>query len=255
MYSFDANAIYDIDGRAELIKVFKQRFGFGVCVTDYSSIRKWYDEVVNLATGILKQEIQLLQRNKQSSVVQDLNGMISLKENLEKELKSRYPTPLDEDLIHYTRNGYTSLVQNALNKGAFVDTREDRFGGPTPLMIAAANNDYDLVKLLIKNGSNVNIQNSFGNNSLMYMVENRRPSNFNSFNPKYNIMFDIGKFLIDNGVDKDIVNDHKLDAFNLAWMNGYSDFALEVVKEYNPYSFKPGHIFTPLTSDLPIISL
>lgn len=252
MYRFDANSIYDIDGDVILRKILKEYLEFGVCITDYSSIRKWYDPVINHAIDVLNQEIQSLQKKPQISVVRDLNGMISLKENLENELQSRYPTSLDEDLVRYTRAGYASLVQNTLRKGAFIDTREDGLGGPTPLMIAATNNDYELVKSLKKKGSNVNMQNSLGNNSLMAMVENKKPIGFNSFNLKYSEMMHTGKFLIDNDVDRDIVNEHNENAFELALTNGYNDFAL-MVREYDPNSLRSRYIFTP--SNPPIIWL
>lgn len=74
---------------------------------------------------------------------------------------------IDELFFNAMLNGSIIHVQNFINQGADVNMRmgSDR---DTPLMIAVARQDKELLMLLISSGAEVNIKNDLGNTALYY---------------------------------------------------------------------------------------
>ena len=61
------------------------------------------------------------------------------------------------DIWEATKEGDIEVVKQHLAAGTDVDAKDDKFG-LTPLRMAAANNQNEIAKLLIKEGANVNIK-------------------------------------------------------------------------------------------------
>lgn len=73
-------------------------------------------------------------------------------------------------LITAAKYGHAEIVKILLNKGAFVDQKDQE--GATPLIIASRGDNFDMVKLLISKKANVNAQDRFGTTALMYAAQN-----------------------------------------------------------------------------------
>ena len=73
--------------------------------------------------------------------------------------------------------------------------------GWTPLLLASTYNDYDLIKLFIDNGANINERINFGDNALiLYCIYNT--------NKKLNMK--IIELFISNDINWDLINDNDM---------------------------------------------
>jgi len=108
-------------------------------------------------------------------------------------------TSIDEQLLQTIhRNCYHMTkdhIKQLILKGANVNYH-DKHSLNTPLTIAVAYQKYDLCKLLVENGANVNQLNGLGNTLLMSCVGGYVPSRD----------IDIMKLLLEYGADSDFVN-------------------------------------------------
>jgi ankyrin repeat protein len=66
---------------------------------------------------------------------------------------------LEEELLKAAREGYVEKVKDLLARGA--DPNAIRLG-TTPLHIAAGHGHFDIVKILVENGANVNVKDLMG---------------------------------------------------------------------------------------------
>lgn len=71
-----------------------------------------------------------------------------------------------DSLIEATMSNDTDTVENLLDKGHFVDPRDDK--KRTPLIIAAARGYVDIVDLLVLHKAAVNDVDEFGNTAMFY---------------------------------------------------------------------------------------
>ena len=78
--------------------------------------------------------------------------------------------PLDEkdvsDLFSYARHGRVDDITRSLARGMPVDTRDEI--GNTMLIVACQNGNKRVVKLVLRNGANINVRNYKGNTPLHY---------------------------------------------------------------------------------------
>jgi len=75
-------------------------------------------------------------------------------------------------------------ISNEINK---INKDELNTAGNTPLIVACEKNNKDIVKILIKNGANINMKNQDGLTALFYACEKEK--------------IEIAKLLFDNGAD------------------------------------------------------
>ena len=109
-------------------------------------------------------------------------------------------TSLDDQLLQEIRKNCYHMrkdhIKKLILKGANVNYH-DKHNLNTPLTFAVAYQKYDLCRLLVENGANVNhIANGLGNTLLMSCVGGYAPSRD----------IDIMKLLLESGADSDIVN-------------------------------------------------
>jgi hypothetical protein len=117
-------------------------------------------------------------------------------------------------LRHAVIRGDIETVRHLVQSGASVDyiPEEELWAGTTPLMIASYNRQFEVVKILIENGANVNSRNFIGQTSLIaacmkddyqlaqYLIENG--ANVNLANNKGQT----GLTFATRAINKDIVN-------------------------------------------------
>jgi ankyrin repeat protein len=98
------------------------------------------------------------------------------------------------------------IIQRLIEAGARTDARY--LGGSTPLMIAAAFCNPEVVDILIEVGSNINTRDEvYGRTALMYAVE-------------FNSNAEITKLLIDSGADVNVRDEEGITPLILAAMEG-----------------------------------
>lgn len=89
-----------------------------------------------------------------------------------------------------------------LDKGFPPDSQIDPKYGYSPLQIAAINNHYPLIELLLIRGANINLQDRWGNTPLMLAVTNQNHEAIHS--------------LLRNGSDLSLKNNYGLTAMDKA---------------------------------------
>jgi len=78
----------------------------------------------------------------------------------------------DAYFFELVKKGNPGEIQNAINKGADVNAR-DQIIGSTPLMYAAQYNpNPDVIQLLINNGADANLKDNEGKTALDYAEDN-----------------------------------------------------------------------------------
>jgi len=82
---------------------------------------------------------------------------------------------VNEDLLQASQRDDLAGVKKALVNGANVNARDFRQPGYTSLMLASLNGNFEIVKLLVQAGANVNAKNTDGNNALIFAVERMHP--------------------------------------------------------------------------------
>lgn len=80
----------------------------------------------------------------------------------------------------------------------YLHNKKEDFCGATPLMIACYNNDYELVKLLIENGADINIKDFNGNSTISYIINWKIETN-----EDLNERKDLINYLLNNGITKE----------------------------------------------------
>jgi ankyrin repeat protein len=111
------------------------------------------------------------------------------------------------EIINSTKNRNLDELKLLIKNGINIDT-QDNFGN-TSLIYASENDDIEIVKFLVKNNVDVNIQNKEGNNALLMA------SYYNNI--------DIVKYLLENGAVISIKNNDNLDSLLIASKNNYFD--------------------------------
>jgi ankyrin repeat protein len=100
----------------------------------------------------------------------------------------------DEALWKSVLHKYIKGVNDALERGANVNVRDEVKWGWTVLMTAASIGNLEIVKLLVEHGADVNLKNVKGNTALILAAQN---DNFN-----------IVKYLVEKGADVKIKNEY-----------------------------------------------
>lgn len=132
-------------------------------------------------------------------------------------------TPLsDEDFLKLCRTGTAREVENAMKTGANVNAQESdgdtREWGLSALMVAARNNNPDVVTALIKNGANVNAKDFGDENTALKWAAVDNP------NPEVIIT------LIKNGIDVNTRDRHGNTALMWAAWNPNPEVITVLIK-------------------------
>lgn len=128
------------------------------------------------------------------------------------------------------RLGKLEQVRKLLAIGANVNTRRDNLlGGTTPLHEAVANEQKDIVKLLIQHGANINAQDDDDNtplhNALAYTLD--------GFGIPRNKDKNIVEFLIHNKADVNVANSFGHTPLHKAVMCEYEENIIELLITHN----------------------
>ena len=110
-------------------------------------------------------------------------------------------------LMVASKNGHTEIVQLLLEKGAYVNAKDNY--GETALMLAAANGRTEIVQLLLEKGADVNAKNEYGRTALMYALGNYRT--------------EIIQLLLEKGADVNAKNKYGSTALMFAASNGRTE--------------------------------
>jgi ankyrin repeat protein len=100
-------------------------------------------------------------------------------------------------LLKSAENNFFAGVKKAIEIGANINGMQDE-GYYSALMVAAHNENIEMVEFLINNGADTNIQNSMGNTALILSVQNGN--------------IDIIRILLNAGADVNIKNDFNENA-------------------------------------------
>ena len=114
-------------------------------------------------------------------------------------------------LMIASKNSYGEVVKRLLENGAQVDLQKR--DGWSALMIASETGHGDVVKLLLENGAQVNLQKEDGESALMIASENGHG--------------EVVRILLENGAQVDLQNQDGVSALMLASQNGH----VKVVKK------------------------
>jgi ankyrin repeat protein len=80
---------------------------------------------------------------------------------IELDLNPRCPGVICKPVFYAARNGSIKIMELLIDAGADIDGQSGK-SGDTPLIIASYRHDYDLARLLIEKGADVNKKNHFG---------------------------------------------------------------------------------------------
>ncbi|MCJ8009839.1 ankyrin repeat domain-containing protein [Lederbergia wuyishanensis] len=140
-----------------------------------------------------------------------LNDMRGSKEEEKEEQVVREEK--SEQLLHATEGKKTGRVRKLLKEGVNINIQDSQ--GRTPIMIAVYNNDLETSKVLIEAGADVNIQDNMKNNPFLYAGAEG--------------YIDILKLTIDAGADPSITNRYGGTALIPASEHGYIDVIMELL--------------------------
>ena len=84
-------------------------------------------------------------------------------------------------LIYAADNGLFEIVKYLVEKGALLDIKSKSNSDETALFKAVKSHHYDIAKFLIENGADVNVNNFYKTNMLL-LVNEKRDSGFNGYN-------------------------------------------------------------------------
>ena len=129
---------------------------------------------------------------------------------LENGMDVNFAKPLGEDTT--SMNTYLQWVETANNlsvEASFSLNTTYSYGGESLLHVAAKKGNLSMVKLLIEQGANVNIQDESGNTPLHYAAANGKK--------------DIVKYLLDNKADSSIVNVKEQKAIDYSNIKGFNE--------------------------------
>jgi uncharacterized protein len=91
------------------------------------------------------------------------NNNEPIKQEMEREIMSE---GLDEQLLQIAERGDTDTLSKLIKEGANINAQDSK--GQTAIMIATYNNDAETAKVLIEAGADVNIQDDMKNNPFLY---------------------------------------------------------------------------------------
>lgn len=120
---------------------------------------------------------------------------------------------LDEQLLRAAEQGKTDTVSQLIKDGANIDAQDS--SGRTPTMIATYQNDIETAKVLIEAGADVNIQDDMNNNPFLYAGAEG--------------YLDILKLTINAGADPAITNRFGGTALIPASEHGYTEVVEELL--------------------------
>ncbi|QGQ44791.1 ankyrin repeat domain-containing protein [Metabacillus sediminilitoris] len=95
-----------------------------------------------------------------------LQGCVSDSEGEQKNQEEVLEIDLNQQLIQAAERQETELVSRLIKEGADINTQDSE--GRTAAMIATYNNDVETAKILIEAGADVNIQDNIENNPFLY---------------------------------------------------------------------------------------
>lgn len=124
---------------------------------------------------------------------------------------------LDEQLLRAAEQGKTDTVSQLIKDGANIDTQDS--SGRTPIMIATYQNDLETAKVLIEAGADVNIRDDMKNNPFLYAGAEG--------------YLDILKLTIAAGADPSITNRFGGTALIPASEHGYTEVVKELLTNTN----------------------
>jgi ankyrin repeat protein len=104
---------------------------------------------------------------------------------------------------HYSYYEYLKLLKYGIDA-------KNYDGGNTALMIASSRDHIDIVKMLIANGANINLQNNKGETALLQAIIHGHP--------------DVSRFLVHNHADISIKSNNQYDAQTYAMFFGYDKY-------------------------------
>jgi ankyrin repeat protein len=126
------------------------------------------------------------------------------------ELDNNAHTPLFDAAHH----GAVHVVQYLISKGANICAKARN--GYTPLHAAVNSNHIETVKCLVEQGADINALSNNNHTPLRHAVGSRAAGKGN---------YDIVKYLLDCGADKEIPDENGLKASKAAWKAGYGGLA------------------------------
>jgi ankyrin repeat protein len=121
---------------------------------------------------------------------------------LENELRNNIQGINDKADLDYSplaiaaARGHKDVVKLLLANGAITNTQDQK--GNTPLHYASENNSLEIAELLLAHGADLNIQNNSGNQALWTATFSAADGDQNKIA--------LVKFLLDNGADKEHLN-------------------------------------------------
>ena len=104
---------------------------------------------------------------------------------------------ISKALIIATRQGYFDVVKLLIEKGADINAT-DSCGGYTALMEACSCGHFDIAKLLIENGADVNVKDVMFGDTALTLANNKNRSEKDCIK--------VMKLLIENGADTEVEN-------------------------------------------------
>lgn len=104
------------------------------------------------------------------------------------------------------QNNQIKIVKTLLDHGANPSLQDNKAGW-FPLMWAAYNGNLDIAKLLIEHGADVNMQNKYGETSMIHAAFEGRD--------------DMIELLLEHGADYSVKNDRGFDAMRAAQNKGF----------------------------------
>jgi len=117
-------------------------------------------------------------------------------------------------LHHVAKNGDMKIAELLIENGAKDILEEEDYQGKTPLLVALDNNHFELAKVLLRVGANINKNDDLGYTALhMATVKNQR---------------EIVKFLLKSSAQVDKKTSDGMTAFHLALSMGFNECGLDL---------------------------
>ena len=135
----------------------------------------------------------------------------ALDENADQDKMEKGGDVVNEQLLQAVERGETDIIRKLIKEGANINVQDSK--GRTATMIATYNNDVETAKILIDAGADVDIQDDMKNNPFLYAGAEG--------------YIDILKLTIEAGADPNITNRYGGTALIPASEHGY----VNVVKE------------------------
>lgn len=172
------------------------------------------------------QDVESWIKSKGDVNVKDKDGYTALHYSVSRDRKEikRYNDGGGTDMVDDTKGRRIKIVELLIKSGINVNKQDN--GGRTALSIAAMKGHFEILKILIRDDVNadVNVQNQAGYTALMYSVYYNFP--------------EIVKLLVNaNNIDTEIKNKKGNTAYDIAIIDGH-DHQTEIVKALKKYKYK-----------------